>query len=189
VFINLITGLLHFALCHFSTADELICILLRGCFAFADSFVHFRLGETWLVDFVVTIKTITNHINETIFSVFLPISYHKTTSSDNRFRFTGIHSKNRNSKRLNNIRRAFETSIINRICGETKLIISDNVHGATTLEFRKSAHVQSFVCCSLTWEGCITMTLDIHDLHVSFFGLNIKIILFSTCFTHRDCIL
>lgn len=110
-----------------SFLDKLISILGRQGFHTSDLAIHYRLCESRLIHFVVTVFTESNHVHEDILPKLLPVSNQKLRNSDHRFRVMSIHTDNRSLERLHYIGGVRETTAIFRVCRKTNLVICDNV--------------------------------------------------------------
>ena len=69
VCLNLVSQLLTLRGTYHPLSDELILVLLWGSRHLTNLVVHNRLSEAWLVDFVVTIIAIANHVKHDVLAV------------------------------------------------------------------------------------------------------------------------
>lgn len=98
-------------------------VLLRQRLHASDYFVHFWLGKSWLIHFVVAVFSKAYHVNHDILSEFLPISDCKLADFRNTFDVMSVNPDNRDSIRFYNIACVWERSAILAVSGEPHLII------------------------------------------------------------------
>ena len=114
--------------------NKAIRVHLGRCFAASDIFVHKRLRKTRLINFVVALESVANHIDKNIFLELLPVGNHQLGDANHSFRVGCVDTQNRHSKRLHNVRSVFETAIVFRIRGEADLVVRNNVERTVTGE-------------------------------------------------------
>ena len=137
VCINLVFDWLHFLFCSDTCLYEFLGIASWLGVHWSNFLIHDWLCEARLINFIVTIKSETNHVDQNVFFEFCPVFYHKFTALYNSFWVTCIDSDDGYSKRLNNISRMFKASIIFWISCKSNLIVSDDMNWAITWEFRQ----------------------------------------------------
>jgi hypothetical protein len=131
----LIPDLLHFLFTYNASRNQLICITFWLSIHRPDLLVHNRLRKTGLINFIVTIESEPDHINQYVLLKSLPISYHELRASDYRFGVASVYSQNGNTERFNDIRRIFETSVVFWTRCEADLVICNDMQTAITTEF------------------------------------------------------
>jgi hypothetical protein len=166
--VDLITNLLDFSFSYHTLGDKLFGVATRLSFHRSDLFVHYWLSKTRFIDFVVTVESKTNHVNQNVFLKCLPILNHKLWATNDWFGVTCVYSKNWYTERFNNIWRIFETTIILRTCRKSNLIICDYVKATVTSKFGQLAQGKRFVRGSLSWERSISMGLNIENATCGF---------------------
>ncbi len=185
--VNLISDFLNLLFCNDTFCNKFVCVACGLCWHRSDLFVHKGLREGRFIDFVVTIKAETNHIDKDIFFKLLPIFDHELGHSYNSFWIWCIYSQNRNSKWFHNISRVLKTTVIIRISRESNLIVRNNVNWSVAAEFRQFAQSECFIRCTLAWESRITVTLDVH--YSALVTLAKQIVKFSASLSHPNRVL
>ena len=127
VLINLFFKIFNVLLCDDALLDQSLCIPLRWSVQRADFGVHEGLGEAGLVNLVVSVVTVANHVDECILLESLPVCNQKTARLNDSFWICCVDSNNWHSKRFNDISRILKTTVVFRICCETHLVVCDDV--------------------------------------------------------------
>jgi hypothetical protein len=125
VSVNFISNLLNVFSSNNSFCNQLVGVLLRRSLPISDGFIHDRLSETGFIKLVMAVETVSNHITQSVFSVLLPVSNHEFARLNDSLRIACVHSKHRNTERLDDVRGSSETSIVSGVGSETQLIVSD----------------------------------------------------------------
>lgn len=121
----------HSFLDHLSSI-KLIHVLERG-----DLLVHQRLGETGLIQLVMSISSIPDNIDYHIFVEFLSVLKGKSHHSVNHLRVIRIHVENRRTNGFGNLSGIQPRSPIPRTGREPDLIISHNMdHPSRSVVFQ-----------------------------------------------------
>lgn len=115
--------------------DELGIVNLRAGFLdFANLLVHVRLSEFRLVKLVVSITTITNNVNENILVESLSVFDCEFAHSVDGFWIISVDMNDWGIECLSDITAVEGASSINRICGETNLVIDNHVDSTSNLK-------------------------------------------------------
>ena len=81
--IDLVSNLLNLLLGNYSSCNQFFCIAGRLSLHRSYLFVHYGLGKARLVNFIVTVESETDHINQDVFLELLPVSYHQLRATYN----------------------------------------------------------------------------------------------------------
>lgn len=127
VLINLIFKIVNVLLRDDALFDQSLCIPLRWGVQRADFGVHEGLGEAGLVDFVVSVVTVANHVDECVLFESLPVCNQETARLNDGFWICSIDSNNWHPERFDDVRRILKTTVVFRICCKTHLVVRDDV--------------------------------------------------------------
>jgi hypothetical protein len=133
---SLINNLLILTLLKRAFLNKLVSVGLRNWFHIANYFVHTWLGKGRLIHFIMSVLSESNHVENDIFSKFLPVTNCKLGYTGYTFNIVSVYSNNRDPKRLYNVWREWETTTILWICCKTNLVVSDEMDGSICSEFR-----------------------------------------------------
>jgi len=103
VSINLVPNLLNFLLGYYTCSYQFFRIASWLGLHRSNLFVHNWLSKTRFINFVMSVKSKSDHVNQDILFEFLPVSNHKFRTSYYRFRITSVYSEYWYTKRFYDI--------------------------------------------------------------------------------------
>mmetsp|Transcript_33529 Transcript_33529/g.96260 ORF Transcript_33529/g.96260 Transcript_33529/m.96260 type:complete len:338 (-) Transcript_33529:360-1373(-) len=122
-----------------------------------DLFVQFRLRESRLIQFVVSIATVANHINNNVFAPLVSPFHSCFQGSRDSQWIISITVEDRTSKCLSDITAVRGRSRIDRVCSESNLVVDDNVDGATNVKVGNLSQLHCLVYNTLSSNGSISV--------------------------------
>ena len=132
VSLNLLSQFIYFVSRDNSFFNELLLVSLRWRRHASNLFVHHRLCETWLIDLIVSIVPVTNHVKHDVLPVLGPILNCESASLDHSINIVCIYAKDWNLKGLYKIGRILKAPVVCGLCRESDLIVCNNVHRSST---------------------------------------------------------
>mmetsp|Transcript_17393 Transcript_17393/g.15305 ORF Transcript_17393/g.15305 Transcript_17393/m.15305 type:complete len:315 (-) Transcript_17393:810-1754(-) len=164
-----VDSLLNLLLSEDTFFDESLGVKFKDILLLIDDLVHQWLGERGLIQFIVTIFSVTNKINEDILLELHSILQSKLHNLVNFFRFISINVEYWGFNRLGNICTIKTTSSIFLDCSETNLVVTNNVNSTSNLIVIEVPHLEGFINDTLTSNSSITMDSN----RENFFTINI----------------
>jgi len=134
VLIDLVSDSLNVLLSDDSFSHQLICVANRLSFHIPNNFVHKRLRERRLIDFIMTIESESNHINQDVFLVLLPVSNHQLRAPHDTLWATSVNPQDWHIKWFDDISRVLKRTVIIGVGREANLVVCDDVHAAVASE-------------------------------------------------------
>ena len=119
--------------------------------------VQKRLGETWLITFIVTVLAVTQQVDENISIKSLAVFHCKADSVYQGFRIITVHMEYRCQDHLRYVRTIGRRTRIEVVGGKSNLVVDHNVQGSSGLVAVQGLHLHRFVHNTLRSNGRITM--------------------------------
>jgi hypothetical protein len=167
VFANLLVLVAHrldFLGCDDSLSDELVGVDVEDRLGLTDALVHQRLSEHRLVDFVVTVATVADDIDDDVLvEGGAPFSSHAANVHD-RLGVVRVDVENRSVDDTGDVGTVSGRTRVTRIGGETNLVVDDDVDGSVGGVVGQVRQMHCLEDDSLTAEGGVTVEHDGHDL-------------------------
>lgn len=145
VLVGLVSDVLNLLSCNYTFGDQFVSVACRLSGHRSNLLVHHRLREAWLVHLVVSVEAETNHVDQDVFLVFVPVADHELGTADHGFGVTRVHTEDGHTERLNDISRILETTVVVWVSREAHLVVRDNVHRTIAGELWQLAQSESFV--------------------------------------------
>src|SRR5712691_3316608 len=125
-----------------------------------DDLIHTWLCEGWFVTLVMSPTAVAYEINQDVFVEVIAVGM---SQSDCRQRSSGIISigmDQGNLKTFSQITGKKGRAALFRLCGETKLVVHNDMNGPTYPVAAQMPEIEGFCYDTLTGEGCIAMNED-----------------------------
>lgn len=122
-----------------------------------------------LIQLIVTISAVTNHINNNIRTPFMPPFNRSLQTPRNSHGIIPITMKDWTIECLAKIRSIRRRSTVDGVGSKSNLIVHNNVNGTADFEIVHTHELHSFVDDTLSGEGGISVKKDGHDVAHVFF--------------------
>ena len=136
---------------------------LAGALVRADHFVKIGLGEERFVPLVVAVAAVANNVDNDVAPEFLAEGNGNAGCFRDGDRIVTVHVQDRGLHRLGNLGAVKRGTRILGQCGETDLIVHNEVHRPANLVTIELREVEALGNDSLTWESGVTMNEDRND--------------------------
>mmetsp|Transcript_115423 Transcript_115423/g.230154 ORF Transcript_115423/g.230154 Transcript_115423/m.230154 type:complete len:243 (-) Transcript_115423:172-900(-) len=117
-----------------TTANNLICKYLLRSLVLIDGLVQQWLSKVGIIALVVPKSSVANDVKDHIGAPFLPPFSRHLEGADNSHRVVRITMEDWDSERLSQIRAVLRRPGIRGVCGETDLVIHNDVNGPTHIK-------------------------------------------------------
>jgi hypothetical protein len=138
-------------------AHESLGVQLADAAVILDQLVQQRLGEGRVVLLVVAVAPVTDHVDDHVLVEFLAEVQRQSGHADTRLGVVAVHMEYRCLDHLCNVSRVHRRPSRIGVRRKTKLVVDDQVNGATGFVRRQRRHVQCFCDYALASEGGITV--------------------------------
>jgi hypothetical protein len=152
-----------------SFRNQFFSELVSRTFHVFDDLVHERLGETRVVQFIMTHLTVADNVNDYVLSESLAVLSSVLKDLSDIFHGVSVNMENRGVNALSDISAVSTRSSLVRSGGKSNLVVDYDVNGTSNVIVFKGLHLEGLLNNSLTSEGCVTMDLDWN--HTSSVGL------------------
>ena len=142
---------------------ERVSVLVEDVLVLLDRLVHSWLGKHRLVDFVVTVSSVTDQIDDDVGVEGLSEFGGDLGDVDNSIWIVGVDVEDGGVDDSANVGTVRRGSRVSRISSETDLVVADKMDGATDGVEWKMAQVKSLVDDTLSSEGSVTVEKHWND--------------------------
>ena len=143
-----------------SLIDEFLTIDVSGGLLTLDNLVHQGLGESGLIELVVTHLSVGNQINHNILVECLSVLSSNLESLDDVLKTVSVNVEDGGVDSLGDIRSIHARSATVRSGSETNLVVDDDVEGTTDGVVLEILHLKALVDDTLASHGGVTVDND-----------------------------
>mmetsp|Transcript_13004 Transcript_13004/g.26703 ORF Transcript_13004/g.26703 Transcript_13004/m.26703 type:complete len:316 (+) Transcript_13004:1254-2201(+) len=148
-----------------------------------DGLVQFRLGKHRLIQFVMAIATVTDHVDDDIRTPLVSPFNRRLEGTRHSNWIITIAMKDRTIERLSKIRRIRSRSAIDGIGSEPNLIIDNYMNRPANVEIVNSGKLHRFIDYTLSSEGSVSVEENGNNIF-SVFGCVSAVELLGASFSH-----
>ena len=135
-------------------------IQLANAAALCNCLIHKRLGVTRVVAFVVSVTAIANEVDDHVFMELLAVIKCQTRNTHASFWVVSIHMENWRLNSFCNIAWILRRTRVLRRCGETNLVVDNDVNSSANAITTGVAHGKTFGNNSLTSKRSVAVHHD-----------------------------
>jgi hypothetical protein len=143
-----------------SFRNQFFSELVSRSFHILDDLVHERLGETRVVQFIMSHFTVANNINDDVLSESLAVLSSVLKDLGDIFHGVSVNMENRGVNALSDISAVSSRSSLVGSGSKSDLVVNYDVDGTSNVIVFKGLHLKGLLNNTLTCEGCVTMDLD-----------------------------
>mmetsp|Transcript_9479 Transcript_9479/g.27032 ORF Transcript_9479/g.27032 Transcript_9479/m.27032 type:complete len:511 (-) Transcript_9479:689-2221(-) len=174
-----LTDFVGFVLGHHAFIDQALFEEIEGGWVARNLLVQLWLGEGRLVQLVVTVSAVAHHVNQHIASEFVSPFHRGFQGRRHGERVISVAVEDWAVECLAQVAAVRRGTRMDRVGGETNLVIYDHVDCATNVKVWDVGELHRFVDNALAGKGCISVQQDGDDV-TRVFGFVAAIVLPST---------
>jgi len=146
-----------FVLVNYSAGKKLLFVLAGNWGHLGDLLVHEWLGETWLIELIVTHLSVTDEINDNVMLELLSVLSCGSENKVDVIKAVSIHMKDWSIDSFGQVRAVDTWSCLVWSCGETNLVVHNNMNSSSNSVILQVLHLYWLINNTLTRESSISM--------------------------------
>mmetsp|Transcript_39817 Transcript_39817/g.62933 ORF Transcript_39817/g.62933 Transcript_39817/m.62933 type:complete len:479 (-) Transcript_39817:382-1818(-) len=155
--LNFVCNFFHFLFGAHVFVQQKLFVFLQNRLVFSNQLVHKRLSHLTRVNFIVTMTTVTNQIDDEVLLEYLSELSSHLKDMYNSFDIISIDVDNRGIHVLCHISGVRGRASISRVSGETNLVVDNNVDTSSSCVFRQIIQVKRLINNTLSSKSSITV--------------------------------